>query len=73
MKYLGIAKKEKGYVVMPDSFVKMYDDKNYHAIEIDDTILLMRSPLDKNCLAKIEKLTEQSIYEHRTALEGLAC
>ena len=72
MKYLGIAKNEKGHVLMPDNFVKMYDDKNYDAIEIDDTILLMRSPLDKDRLAKIEKLTEQSIQEHRTTLEGLA-
>ena len=72
MKYLGIARKENGQVLMPDSFQGTEEGKIYEAIEIGGDILLMPSPLDQEGLARIERLARHSIKEHRKSLEGLA-
>ena len=67
MKYLGVARKEKGQVVMPDAFQEAEEGKLYEVIEIGGDILLVPSPLDR------ERLARKSIEEHRKTLEGLAC
>lgn len=78
MKYLGIVKNEKGKMIMPDNFVKevvsLHGEEPllYEAIEIEGMIVLMNSPINRNRLAQIEDLTQKSIQEHRTSLEGLA-
>ena len=72
MKYLGVARKEKGQVVMPDAFQEAEEGKLYEAIEIGGDILLVPSPLDRKRLSHIEKLAQHSIEEHRKTLEGLA-
>lgn len=72
MRYPGIARKEKGQVVMPDAFHAVTEGKLYEAIEIGNDILLVPSPLDKDRIARIESLTGLSIKEHRKTLEKLA-
>ena len=72
MKYLGVARKENGQVLMPDSFQGTEEGKIYEAIEIGGDILLVPSPFDKERLARIEQLTRRSINDHRKTLEGLA-
>ncbi|OGF67414.1 MAG: hypothetical protein A2Y62_02265 [Candidatus Fischerbacteria bacterium RBG_13_37_8] len=72
MKYLGVARKEKGKVLMPDSFDTEKDGKLYEAVEIGGDLLLLPSPLDKERLAQIQKLSALSIKEHRKTLKGLA-
>jgi hypothetical protein len=72
MKYLGVARQEKGKVVMPDSFKEAEEGKLYEAIEIGGDILLLPSPFDRERLAQIEKLARKSIEQHRKTLEGLA-
>jgi len=72
MKYLGIARKEKGQIVMPDAFQGVEEGQTYEAIEIGGDILLAPVPLDRARLARIEGLANRSIEEHRKSLEGLA-
>ncbi|MBM2833886.1 MAG: hypothetical protein A2Y09_02440 [Planctomycetes bacterium GWA2_39_15] len=72
MRYLGIARKEKGQVVMPDAFQTVTEGKLYEAIEIGNDILLVPSPLDKDRITRIERLTHLSIEEHRKTLEKLS-
>lgn len=72
MKYLGIARKEKGKVVMPDTFRNVEEGKTYEAIEVGADILLITSPLDQDRVAQIQKLTRASIKDHRKTLERLA-
>lgn len=72
MRYLGIAKNQQGHVIMPDNFVANHHEETYEAVEIDDLIVLLRSELNRDRLAEIEHLAEQSIEDHRTTLEGLA-
>ena len=72
MLYFGIAKNEKGLVVMPDAFREVETDPFYEAVEIGGDILLVSPPLDRERLAQIERLARRSIEEHRKTLEGLA-
>ncbi|GAN31639.1 MAG: hypothetical protein DYG83_11690 [Candidatus Brocadia sp. AMX2] len=73
MKYLGIAKREKDQsITMPDSFKESSQWDSYEVIEVGGDILLIPPPLDKERLARIEKLTKISIEEHRKTLKGLA-
>jgi hypothetical protein len=72
MKYLGIVKNKDCIMEMPDSFVQSFSDNIFEAVEVENTILLFPSPLDKKRLSSIEELTKQSIEEHRKSLEGLA-
>jgi len=72
MKYLGIARKENGHVLMPDTFRDVEEGRTYEAIEVEGDILLTLAPLDRERLARVERLAKQSIEEHRKALEGLA-
>lgn len=78
MKYLGIVKSEKDKMILPDNFVKEVvslqgeEPLLYEAIEIEGMIVLMNSPINRNRLALIEDLTQKSIQEHRTSLDGLA-
>lgn len=72
MKYLGIARKEKGRVVMPDAFGEAEEGRLYEAVEIGGDILLLLPPLDRERLADIERLADRSISDHRKSLEGLA-
>jgi len=71
MKYLGIARKKKGQVIMPDTF-KEVEGKLYEVIEVGGSLLLIPSPLNRERLARIERLAQLSIKEHRKTLEGLA-
>jgi len=72
MRYLGIAKKEKGHLTMPDAFGEVEEGQMYEAIELGGEILLISAPLDRKRLAQIERLVSRSIEEHRKSLEGLA-
>ena len=72
MRYLGIAKKDNGIMVMPDAFEELSADQHFEVIEVSGDILLVPSPLDRERLAHIEALTKRSIEEHRRTLEGLA-
>ena len=72
MKYLGIARKEKGNIVMPDGFRDIEEGRTYEAIEIGGDILLAPAPLDRERLATIAQLAGRSIEEHRKSLQGLA-
>lgn len=72
MRYLGIARKENGHVLMPDTFRDVEEGRTYEAIEVEGDILLTLTPLDRERLGRVERLAKQSIEEHRKALEGLA-
>ena len=72
MKYLGLARKENGHVLMPDAFRDVPDGQTYEALEIGGDILLAQPPLDRLRLADVERLANRSIKEHRKSLEGLA-
>jgi hypothetical protein len=72
MKYLGIMKQEHGHVTMPDIFHTIELQQNYEVVEASGDLLLLPSPLDRSRLSKIERLTKQSIKDHRQTLEGLA-
>jgi hypothetical protein len=72
MRYFGIAKNEKGLVVMPDAFREVETYPLYEVIEIGGDVLLVSPPLDRERLAQIERLARRSIEEHRKTLEGLA-
>ena len=72
MRYLGIAKKDNGLMVMPDAFEELSTDQHFEVIEVSGDILLVPSPLDREHLTRIEGLTKKSIEEHRRTLEGLA-
>ena len=52
MKYLGIIRKEKGHVLMPDGFDDVTKGRTYEAIELGDSILLMPTPLDRQRTAR---------------------
>ena len=72
MQYFVVAKYENGRMTMANSFTSGHEENTYEAIEIDYTIILLRTRLNQERLARIKKLTKQSIEEHRTTLEGLA-
>ena len=72
MKYLGIARVENGTLVMPDAFREVAGQRDYEAVQVGDAILLLAAPLDRERLKRIEALTQASIDEHRSSLEGLA-
>lgn len=72
MKYLGIVKKEKGAIIVPDTFNDIPDGQSFEAIEIGGDILFLPSPLNRDKLSRIQQLAEISIKEHRKSLEGLA-
>jgi bifunctional DNA-binding transcriptional regulator/antitoxin component of YhaV-PrlF toxin-antitoxin module len=72
MRYFGIARKERGQVVLPDAFREVEEGHLYEVVEIGGDILLMPPPLDRERLAQIECLANRSIEEHRKSLEGLS-
>ena len=72
MKYLGIARKEKGKIVMPDGFGEIEEGRTFEAVEIGGDILLAPAPLDRERLSKLAQLAGRSIEEHRKSLQGLA-
>ena len=72
MRYLGIARKEGERVLMPDAFRGVEEGKIYEVVEIGGDLILVPSPLDRRRLARIERLLQRSIEEHRQTLEGLA-
>jgi hypothetical protein len=72
MKYLGVARKENGRLVMPDAFAEAAEGQAYEALDVGGDILLIPSPLDKDRLDRIRGLAKESIREHRNVLEKLA-
>ncbi len=72
MKVLGTAKKEKGVFTLPDELLKTANDALYEVLEVEGVLLLIESPLDKERIARIGTLTEESIKTHRETLENLA-
>jgi len=72
MRYLGIARKERDHVVMPDAFREVEEGSVYEVVEIGGDFLLVPPPLNRERLARIERLVNRSIEEHRKTLEGLA-
>ncbi len=72
MKYLGIVKRENCLLTMPDGFEQVAKGLEYEAVQIEDAIFLLPAPLDTRRLKRIADLADQSINEHRGALEGLA-
>lgn len=71
MRYLGVAKKEKGLIVMPDSFGRDEIGRLYEAFEIDGQILLMHPPVSRKRQRQIKTLMSQSIEENRSTLKGI--
>ena len=72
MKYLGIVKRENGSLTMPDTFKEVAPLQTYEAIQVGVDILLLSGSLDRERMKHIEELTNQSIEQHRSTLEGLA-
>ena len=72
MRYLGIAKNDRGRVTMPDASRDQMPEPTYEVVEIGGDILLVPPPLDRERLAAVERLAQRSIDEHRKTLEGLA-
>ena len=72
MRYLGIAREHNGQILMPDSFTGAGQGATYEALDVGGDILLVPNPVDRQRLAKVERLAGQSISEHRKSLEGLA-
>ena len=72
MKYLGIVKRQNGNLTMPDTFREAAERETYEAVQVEDDILLLSSPLDRERIKRIEELADRSIEEHRHTLEGLA-
>ena len=72
MRYLGIARQEHGRILMPDAFAEGEQDATFEAIEIGGDILLIPNPLDRERLARLQRLANRSIEDHRKSLEGLA-
>lgn len=72
MKYLGIVKRQNGNLIIPDTFWEVAEEHAYEAIQVESDILLLSNPLDRERLRRIEELTNRSIEEHRSTLEGLA-
>jgi len=72
MKYLGIARAEKGRIVMPDGFDEHAGGQTYEAVEIGGTVILAPAPLNRERLAQVDRLARRSIEDHRGALDGLA-
>jgi hypothetical protein len=71
MKYLGIVKRQNCVLTMPDGFEEVAQGREYEAIQVEDGILLVPAPLDRERLRRIEQLANRSIEEHRKTLEGL--
>lgn len=72
MKYLGVVKNENGMLRMPDAFLQESPAQTYEALELGGDVRLVPSPLDRGRLEQIDRLTRQSIDEHRRALGSLA-
>jgi len=72
MRYLGIVKRSKSNLVLPDIFLDVAEEGDYEAIEIGGDILLLTAPLDRERLKQIEGLASLSIEEHRDTLKRLA-
>ena len=72
MKYLGIAKRQRNSLTMPDAFSGGQEAQSYEAIQVGDTILLLSAPLDRERLKHVGELADRSIADHRKSLEGLA-
>jgi hypothetical protein len=72
MKYLGVVKQLDETLVMPDTFLDGESSDTYEAIQVGSDLLLLASPLSQERLQRIRNLVDQSISEHREALEGLA-
>ena len=71
MRYLGIAKKQKEKITMPDGCEDLVKDIEYDALEINGRVLLIPSPLDREKMSLVERLADRSIKRHRKTLEGL--
>ena len=72
MRYLGIARKEKDQVLMPDTFQEMEEGRVFEVIEIGGDILLLSNPWEKDHLTRVEQLAKESITQHRQTLKDLA-
>jgi hypothetical protein len=72
MKYPGTARKEKGSIVMADTFLEVKDGRISEAIEMGGDIILLAGAPEKERWAQIEKLTKESIERHRATLENLS-
>ena len=77
MRYLGIVEKRHGGQIIlvaysQEKITEEDDQTTFEAVEVEGVIVLIPAPVDRKRLAQIEMLTTQSIYDHRTTLEGLA-
>ena len=77
MRYHGIVETRHGGQIILESYCreKITEDDDqaaFEAVEIEGAIVLVPAPVDRKRLAQIETLTNQSIHDHRTTLEGLA-
>ena len=78
MRYLGIVEKRHGGQIIlagheGEKIVNAEADQTaFEAFEVESVIVLVPAPVDRARLSRIEELTEQSIQDHHTTLEGLA-
>ncbi|MDP2854871.1 MAG: hypothetical protein Q8O28_11585 [Smithellaceae bacterium] len=79
IRYLGIVEKRHGGQIILEGYdgekIANEDDERtaFEAFEIENVIVLVPAPVDHKRLAQIETLAGQSIHDHHTTLEGLAC
>ncbi len=59
-------------MVVPDTFQEVEDDRPFEAIELGGDILLLAGSLEKERLARVEELANESIEKHRATLKALA-
>ena len=75
MRYLG--KRHSGQIILEgygQEIISEEDEQTtFEAFEIEGVIVLVSAPVDRKRLTQIETLAGQSIHDHRTTLEGLAC
>ena len=65
MRYLGIAKKENGLIVLPDQKNDPSVTAYFEAFEIDGHILMLRPPVSRKRQRQIRELTEHAINQHK--------
>ena len=72
MRYLGVAKTSGCQILMPDKFQGLQHVDTYEVLEVEGHVILLPGPLDRERIARVERLARQSIQDHREALESLA-
>jgi hypothetical protein len=71
MRYLGIAKKEQGLIVLPDLKDTHTVSELYEAFEIDGHIVLLHPPVSRKRQRQIRELTREAITTHKPSFKEI--